>query len=581
MRGKGRRRELKRLALMCRLSVAACGQWAQVAHAGQLVQGGPDLPAIGARELGVGQYIRVEDGAQLTDAQLREALFSDPDYSVDALFAEMSYGSFRLSEAFIVSMGPADLYPPEGACHPGQANILIDVDEALEPNPDWFAVDHFLGVIHPNGVCNFNVGSYGHESVWLVEDPEGVYDVTLNGGASYFDGVFLPLARSTGKPRFLETYEQDGFGNPVFLDYSDSSTRIWLCELDGLGNAVADGAPVGSDPAVTRCEVISETDDLRCLKRTEDTLAPDASLCVIGQELTPDFAQVSNSTFAHEILHGYVPLHANAWRCTASNPISSNPADCEQTGPHQHDIMGSGGRVAGTHLNAHFKDYLGWIPPLSKVTPTSPGVYDVELFDLAQPPPSSQDKLMVEIPLTTPIPAQAPNGSPFEFDTLTIEFRGHTGFDTRERNFRNYETPLETGETRRNLADDFNQFGALVQLLRCTDLPYDWSPCIPYEVDMTPGSIAAMGLVMSESSEDFYDSGDGYLQPGQTVAVPGNGITLEVLSTANAPTSISVRITIDSAGTPEVPALHPALLGLLAIAGVAAAGLGLNAKARA
>ena len=242
--------------------------------------------------------------------------------------------------------------------------------------------------------------------------------------------------------------------------------------------------------------------------------------------------------------------------------------------------MGSGGRVAGTHLNAHFKDYLGWLPPLSKVTPTSPGVYDVELFDLAQPPPSSEDKLMVEIPLTTPIPAQAPNGSPFEFDTLTIEFRGHTGFDTRERNYRNYETPLETGETRRNLADDFNQFGALVQLLRCTDLPYDWSPCIPYEVDMTPGSIAAMGLVMSESSEDFYDSGDGYLQPGQTVTVPGNGITLEVLSTANAPTSISVRITVESSGTPAVPALHPALLGLLAIAGVVAVGSGLSSKER-
>lgn len=566
-------------ALAFLLSLAAFGSWPPLAHAGQLVQGGPELPAIGSRQLGVGQYVRVEDGGQLTEAQLRDSLFGSADYSVDALLAEMSYGAFELSEAFIVSMGPADLYPPEGLCHPGQANILVDVDEALEPNPDWFAVDHFLGVIHPNGPCNFNVGSYGHESVWIVEDPEGVYDVSLNGGASYFDGIFLPLARSTAKPRFIETYEQDSFGNPVFLDYSDPSTRIWLCALDDLGNVVTDDDTIGSDPAVTRCEVISETDDLRCLKRTEDTLAPEASLCVIGEELTPDFAQVSNSTFAHEILHGYVPLHANAWRCTASNPISSNPTECEQTGPHQHDIMGSGGRVAGTHLNAHFKDYLGWIPPLSKVMIDSPGVHDVELYDLAQPPPSFDDKLMVEIPLTTPIPAQAPNGSPFAFDKLTIEFRGHTGFDTRERNYRNYETPLETGETRRNLADDFNQFGALIQLLRCTDLPYDWSPCIPYEVDMTPGSIAAMGLVMSESSEDYYDSGDGYLQPGQVVAVPENGITIEVLSTANAPTSISLRINVASSDPPGVPALHPAVLGLLVIGGVAVARAGLDSRA--
>ena len=50
MMGKGRRGELQRFALMCLLSLAACGQWAQVAHAGQLVQGGPDLPAIPGRE---------------------------------------------------------------------------------------------------------------------------------------------------------------------------------------------------------------------------------------------------------------------------------------------------------------------------------------------------------------------------------------------------------------------------------------------------------------------------------------------------------------------------------------------------
>lgn len=566
----------RKLIVIVHGSFLILGLGLKAVHAGQLVQGGPELPAIGVRELGVGQYVRIEDGGQLTEKQLREAIFSDPESSLKALYAEMSYGALELSEAFIVSMGPAEIYPPEGACHPGQSNILIDVDEALEPNPDWFSVDHFLGVIHPDGACNFNVGSSGHESVWIVEDPNNVYDVTLNGGASYFDGIYVPLARSTAKPRYIESSETNSFGNPVFLDPSDSSTRIYLCELDGVGDAVSDMGPIGSDPSSTRCEVISETDALRCVKRTEDTLAADASLCVVGKELVPDFAYVSNSTYAHEVMHGYFPLHANAWRCTAENPISSNPADCGQTGPHQHDIMGSGGRVAGTHLNAHFKDYLGWIPPLSKVDLTEPGVYDVEIFDLAQPAPTANDKLMVEISLTTPIPAQAPNGSPFEFDTLTIEFRGHTGFDTRERNFRNYETPLPTGETRRNLADDFNQFGALIQLLRCTDLPYDWSPCIPYEVDMTPGSIAALGLAMSESSENFYDSGDGYLQAGQSVSVPGNGITIEVLDTMNAPASISVRVTVESSDVPAVPGLNRALIALLTIVTVATASFGLG-----
>jgi hypothetical protein len=230
----------------------------------------PELPAIGVRELGVGQYVRIEDGGQLTEKQLREAIFSDPESSMKALYAEMSYGAFELSEAFIVSMGPAEIYPPEGACHPGQSNILIDVDEALEPNPDWFSVDHFLGVIHPDGACNFNVGFSGHESVWIVEDPNNVYDVTLNGGASYFDGIYMPLARSTAKPRYIESSETNSFGNPVFLDPSDSSTRIYLCELDGVGDAVSDMGLIGSDPSSTRCEVISETDTLRCIKRTDD-----------------------------------------------------------------------------------------------------------------------------------------------------------------------------------------------------------------------------------------------------------------------------------------------------------------------
>jgi len=121
------------------------------------------------------------------------------------------------------------------------------------------------------------------------------------------------------------------------------------------------------------------------------------------------------------------------------------------------------------------------------------------------------------------------------------------------------------GETRRNLADDFNQYGALVQLIRCTNLPYDWSPCLPYEVDMTPGSIAALALAISESSEDFYDSGDGYLQPGRSIVVPGNGITLEVLDTTNAPDSITVQIAIESAPPTAVPGMRaPWLIVLVA-----------------
>ena len=193
---------------------------------------------------------------------------------------------------------------------------------------------------------------------------------------------------------------------------------------------------------------------------------------------------------------------------------------------------------------SHFKDFLGWIPPTSKLTITDDGVYTIEIFDLAASPPNNGDKLMVEIPLKENIPAQAPNGSLFEFDTLTIEFRGHTGFDTRERNFVNYIEPTESGDTRRNLADDYNKFGALIQGLRCSNLPYAWSPCIPYEIDMTPGSIPSLGLDITESLQDYYDPVDGYLQEGQSVQVPLNGMTIEVTDTSNAPLSITVVVTV-------------------------------------
>ena len=138
-------------------------------NAGQLESGGPELPATGTRTLCVGQYIRVNDGNQLSDSQLREVMFESP-YSVAALLNEMSYGAFNIQESFIVSMNPDELYQPEGSCHPGGSNMLVDVDEKLEPNPDWLALDHFIGVIHPAGACNFNVGSFGHQSFFGVED---------------------------------------------------------------------------------------------------------------------------------------------------------------------------------------------------------------------------------------------------------------------------------------------------------------------------------------------------------------------------------------------------------------------------
>jgi len=56
----------RKLIVILHSSFLILGLGLKAVHAGQLVQGGPELPAIGVRELGVGQYVRIEDGGQLT-----------------------------------------------------------------------------------------------------------------------------------------------------------------------------------------------------------------------------------------------------------------------------------------------------------------------------------------------------------------------------------------------------------------------------------------------------------------------------------------------------------------------------------
>jgi hypothetical protein len=51
---------------------------------------------------------------------------------------------------------------------------------------------------------------------------------------------------------------------------------------------------------------------------------------------------------------------------------------------------------------------------------------------------------------------------------------------------------------------------------------------------------------------------------GQSVEVPGNGITIEVLDTTNAPDSITLQITVVGGTPPPVPMMPPVMIALLA-----------------
>jgi hypothetical protein len=243
-----------------------------------------------------------------------------------------------------------------------------------------------------------------------------------------------------------------------------------------------------------------------------------------------DFARISTSTWAHEIGHGLgIPLHSGSYKCAVNGPLSNNPLDCVASGAnHQHDIMG--GRHAGTHFNGHFKDFLGWIPATSKVTINSDGCHVVDLYDLAQPVLPGQTHL-VEIELANPIPAKDAGGIDIDFDKLTLEFRGHTGFD--ERPFK--EVPLLLGGSR-DVTAEVNAFGALIQALDCDVKTEPWWPCLPYEIDMQPNTMTDTNL------PDLWDPIDGYMLDGETWVVPGNPLTISVLDTVNAPQSIQVLI---------------------------------------
>jgi len=133
-----------------------------------------------------------------------------------------------------------------------------------------------------------------------------------------------------------------------------------------------------------------------------------------------DWSKMSASTWAHEIGHGLgIANHSQAYKCSVNGPLSDNPDDCVNT-RHQHDLMGR--RHAATHLNGHFKDFLGWMPEANKTTIINDGCHVVDLYDLAQPADPGQTQF-VEIPLLDDIPARTAGGDPIDFDVVTLEFR--------------------------------------------------------------------------------------------------------------------------------------------------------------
>ncbi len=114
----------------------------------------------------------------------------------------------------------------------------------------------------------------------------------------------------------------------------------------------------------------------------------------------------------------------------------------------------------------------------------------------------------IKIPLTNPIPL-GPSG---QIDTLYLEYRGMTGFDSRTACFRNIS--LNGGGTYTVTDTD----GVLIRAADCTSNNY----CMPYLLDMHPGSV--------DASYSPNIVANAYLFPGESFKVPLNDITIDVLS---------------------------------------------------
>ena len=384
---------------------------------------------MGTRRFSIAQYDYLDDGTRASEQEILDA-FSLRSDSIQNFYQEASYGALDFSISLLIS-DITDLAPT--SCTPSTSNVLVEVDEHVEPDPFWPDIDHHLALVHNN--CTQNFSTFGN----LTGFP------TLSHGT-----VYLPLARVTS-------------------------------------------------------EAFSVS----------------------------DFAGLSNSTWAHEVGHGLgVPFHAQAYKC-GSSPLSAIPSECINVAVgHQHDIMGS--RHAGTHFNGHFKDYLGWLEDENKlaVDGGADACILTDLFDLAQAADTGNVQF-IDLDLDVPIPAETAGGTPIDFDRMSLEFRGHTGFDARP--FK--QVPLDAGGFR-NVTAEVNAFGALIQMLNCDDQAEPWHPCIVYELDMQPASMDDTNL------PDFWDFIDGYLLEGESWDVPLNNIQVSVVDTSSAPQSIRVAVRV-------------------------------------
>ncbi len=192
---------------------------------------------------------------------------------------------------------------------------------------------------------------------------------------------------------------------------------------------------------------------------------------------------------AHELGHGLGLNHAELWECDAGITFGAGK-NCRETGyGNTFDLMGHGSRAL--HFNAVFKEFLNWFDSSSLLTIVSSGRYTLSPYEGN----SGFRAAKIKVP-------------GHELYPIYLEYRQPLGFDASLSN------PLFVSNTR----------GLLV----------NWKAGVEEVIGVITSRHISNLLDFSPQSDDFADFNDVTLNVGQRFTVPGGGITIGPVISADA-----------------------------------------------
>lgn len=251
------------------------------------------------------------------------------------------------------------------------------------------------------------------------------------------------------------------------------------------------------------------------------------------------YSRITDSTAAHEIVHSLgIGFHSLSYICGEST-LSTNPSDCYiQAYGDIFSIMGL--RSQASHPNVVISERLGWLDNQNIITVSEGGRYKINTLE-----GQSQNIKAIKVPLRQPI--QIANNK--KIDNLYVEYRGMTGFDERNKWFRN----IALNDGSKKTIDNIH--GALIHGADCSDD----DTCFPYLLDMHPGSVDA-AYPPNKVAQAYLYAGESFEIPMNNVAIrvldvdPGRSIEVEVITNEAPPaTECPENVIIRAVPDPNVP----------------------------